>query len=67
MLPNFNIDNDVVNETQKSTHGINFEFDFSNGEFYIKDGRLQTLEGMEALKIWIEKVLRTELSKNFRS
>ncbi|TCO78015.1 DUF2634 domain-containing protein [Marinisporobacter balticus] len=40
--------------------GKSFLFDFEKGEFVIKDGRLVETIGKDALKIWIEKVLRTE-------
>ncbi|MBB6217502.1 hypothetical protein HNQ80_003623 [Anaerosolibacter carboniphilus] len=33
------------------------------GDFLLKDGRLIRVDGMEALKIWIIKVLKTEKSK----
>lgn len=37
-----------------------FLFDFEVGDFILKDGRLVEIEGVEALKVWIEKILRTE-------
>lgn len=40
--------------------GKSFLFDFKKGDFVLKDGKLVTVEGVEALKIWIEKTLRTE-------
>jgi len=51
-----------IQETPKdlSTIGKSFLFDFKTGDFIVKDGRLVKLKDIEALKIWIEKVIRTE-------
>jgi hypothetical protein len=35
-------------------------FDFEKGEFKIKNGKYYLIEGIEALKIWIYKALRTD-------
>lgn len=43
--------------------GKSFLFDFNQGDFVLKDGKLIPAEGEEALKIWIEKVLRTDKGK----
>lgn len=40
--------------------GKSFLFDFDKGDFVIKDGRLVEISGVEALKVWVEKILRTE-------
>ncbi len=40
--------------------GKSFLFDFENGDFILRDGRLVEVSGIEALKVWIEKILRTE-------
>ena len=40
--------------------GKSFLFDFTSDEFVIRDGKLVECDGMEAIKIWIEKILRTE-------
>jgi phage baseplate assembly protein W len=37
-----------------------FLFDFTAGEFVIRDGKLVECDGIEAIKIWVEKILRTE-------
>lgn len=60
MFPNqdINIDNVLKNETVK--HGKSFNFDFAKGEFVVIDGKVESIEGIEGLKIWIEKILRTE-------
>jgi hypothetical protein len=43
--------------------GKSFLFDFTVGDFTTQDGKLQTIEGLNALKVWIEKVLKTEKFK----
>lgn len=40
--------------------GKSFLFDFKSGDFVLKDGRLVEVSGVEAVKVWIEKILRTE-------
>lgn len=40
--------------------GKHIKFDFAAGEFVLIDGKTQLVDGDDALKIWIEKVLRTE-------
>ena len=35
-------------------------FDFDKGDFVVRDGKLIECDGIEAVKVWIEKILRTE-------
>jgi len=50
---------DVTNaETVMS--GKSFLFDFTAGDFIIRDGKLVECKGIDAIKVWIEKILRTE-------
>lgn len=49
-----------VNTEPVTTLGKHIRFDFAAGEFDLKDGKVQLVDGDEALRIWIEKVLRTE-------
>ena len=35
-------------------------FDFDIGDFIVRDGKLIECDGIEAVKVWIEKILRTE-------
>ncbi|WMM23665.1 DUF2634 domain-containing protein [Tissierella sp. MB52-C2] len=65
MFPKLDLDN-IAEELQfeeKKNEGKTFLFDFEKGDFVIKDGRLVEVEGKEAIKIWIEKILRTEKFK----
>lgn len=45
---------------QPTDLGTSFLYDFQKGEFVLKDGRLVPAEDLAALRVWIEKVLRTE-------
>lgn len=50
-----------LNTTKESPSGkISFQFDFSTGDFLIEDGKVKNLSGLEAIKIWITKVIKTE-------
>lgn len=35
-------------------------YDFDEGDFVLKDGKLVRVEGADAIRIWVEKLLRTE-------
>ena len=48
---------DRSNRIMKKT----FDFDFGNGEFVMKDGNPVILSGINALKLWIQKCMRTQL------
>jgi hypothetical protein len=40
--------------------GKSFLFDFATGQFVKRDGKLVLVEGRDAVKAWIEKVILTE-------
>ena len=54
-----------INQTSATTNisKKSFLFDFSKGEFVVKDGNVLVIEGVEALKVWIVKILKTEKFK----
>lgn len=52
--------NEDLLEEDEPLIGKSFLFDFKKGDFVLKDGKLVVLEGIEALKMWIIKVIRTE-------
>lgn len=62
MLPDIsNIEINIDNETETSYQNKrSFLFDFSQGDFVIKDGRIIKTKDLVAIKVWIEKVLKTE-------
>lgn len=38
-------------------------FDFETGDFLVTDGKVVTVTGLQALKLWIQKTLKTEKNK----
>ncbi len=61
MLPEISsIEINTENTSKATKLGKSFLFDFKKGDFILKDGRLVKTDDIEALKVWIEKVLRTE-------
>lgn len=63
MFPEFD-ENSIPSEPQDAAKtGTSFLFDFDKGDFVTVDGKLIKIDGIEAVKIWIEKVLRTEKFK----
>lgn len=65
MFPSLELDNIIQNniEQTEQKQGISYLFDFEKGDFVIKDGKLIEIEGKEAIKVWIEKILRTDKFK----
>lgn len=63
IIPN---QNNVIYENSNdrtSNGGKSFSFDFSSGDFHVVDGKLVEIDGIDALKAWIVKVLKTNKSK----
>lgn len=56
-------DNAKNNSSEIYSNGKSFLFDFNSGEFKLQDGKLSTIEKLEALKSWINKILRTDKNK----
>ncbi|NLW92364.1 MAG: DUF2634 domain-containing protein [Syntrophomonadaceae bacterium] len=53
--------NTTAEESDSSTElGTSYQYDFNTGEFVLIDGKLVTVSDIEAIKVWVEKVLRTE-------
>ena len=59
MFPN-STDIMISNETKSSSVTKSYLFDFGSGDFIVRDGKLVECDGIDAIKIWIEKILRTE-------
>ena len=59
MFPN-SIDITLDNESNISSGTKSYMFDFANGDFVVRDGKLIECDGIDAIKVWIEKILRTE-------
>ena len=64
MFPEFQFNSErTTTTTETSTNGRSFLFDFTTSEFVLKDGKVQVTEGVEAVKVWIQKILKTEKFK----
>lgn len=64
MLPKITeLELNVEEVTQPITRGKAFLFDYKKGDFIYKNGAPITVEGKEALKEWINKLIRTEKFK----
>lgn len=50
---------DLVQQTSPEIVHKTFLWDFSKGDFVLKDGRLVEVTGIEYVKVWVEKALRT--------
>lgn len=62
MFPNQDVNINTIEE-KNLEHGKSFDFDFKLGDFVVKDGNVELISGIDALKVWIEKILRTEKFK----
>lgn len=66
MLPNQNIITSIkelTNNNEVNSKGKSPKFDFYLGDFVVKDGKVATVTGLESLKLWIKKILRTKKNK----
>ena len=59
MFPN-STDIMLDNKSDTSSGTKSYLFDFENGDFVVRDGKLIECDGIESIKVWIEKILRTE-------
>jgi len=57
------LDNLTLSNNEISTSGKSFLFDFEAGDFITSDGKITEIAGLEALKVWIIKVLKTDKNK----
>lgn len=46
------------NETKLSSGTKSYLFDFDRGDFVVRDGKLIECDGIDAIKVWIEKIKR---------
>lgn len=62
MLPKITELNLNVEETTEGIPpiGMSFLYDFDKGDFVYRDGKLVELYGVDSLKMWIMKVMKTE-------
>ena len=59
MFPN-STDITLDNKSDTSSGTKSYMFDFENGDFVVRDGKIIECDGIESIKVWIEKILRTE-------
>ena len=59
MFPN-STDVMLDNKSDISSGTKSYLFDFTTGDFIVRDGKLIECDGIESIKVWIEKILRTE-------
>lgn len=62
MFPSTEITETTVTE-EASDMGTSFLFDFKKGDFITVDGKVSTANGLDAVEVWIKKVLHTEKGK----
>lgn len=63
MFPEYEPQINITKTNGTTSNGKSFLFDFSAGEFTLKAGKVQTVSGIDALIIWVEKILKTEKFK----
>ena len=63
MFPETNQTIAVTNTEPVSLGTKTFLFDFNRGDFVLRDGKLVVCDGIEAVKVWIEKIIRTEKNR----
>lgn len=62
MFPEFTEDIELQGDTLTEM-GKSFLFDFDAGDFTVTDGKILKCDGLDAVKVWIKKILYTEKSK----
>lgn len=63
MFPEYEPQLNNLDQDDKTTVGKSFLFDFKTEEFVLRDGKLIEIDGIEALKSRINKILKTEKFK----
>ena len=60
MFPQTQSVNNIQSQSEIGNGTKTYLFDFEKGDFVIRDGKLVECDGIEAIKVWIEKILKTE-------
>lgn len=63
IFPQMQINIENIQTTDSNTLGKSFLFDFEKDDFILKDGKLVEATELESIRIWVEKVIRTEKFK----
>ncbi len=53
----------ISQEKERLDGKKSFQYDFLVGDFVQRDGSVSSTEGLQAVKVWVEKVLRTEKNR----
>lgn len=56
-------ENITMNNSPLTKMGKSFLFDFDAGDFTVVDGKVQECHSIEAVRVWIKKVLYTEKNR----
>lgn len=59
IFPELQVPETIEASPKPLTYGKELAFNFATGQFVLEDGRPKVVEGVEALRIWVEKALRT--------
>lgn len=54
------IESQLIEDESVEWNGTTYLYDFKKGDFIYRNGKLIPVVGIEALRVWIEKVIRTE-------
>jgi phage baseplate assembly protein W len=63
MFPELEIDEINIVENETTQMGKSFLFDFDKGDFVLVNGGLVEADLKTSIKVWIQKILRTELNR----
>ena len=59
IFPDIDVTEETTGTSEILTYGKELAFDFEVGDFVYENGAPKVVEDVEALKVWIEKALRT--------
>ena len=59
LYPDVSVPQTSTASSKPLTYGKELAFDFVAGDFIYEDGKPKILTGIDALKVWIEKAIRT--------
>lgn len=66
MFPKLDLDlarEEIREDAEEESQGISYLYDFKKKDFVIRAGSLIEIEGAQGVRVWIEKILRTERFK----
>ena len=63
MFPIIEVEENLITQEKDESIGKTYLFDFDEGEFILKDGKLVIANELQAIEMWIRKVISTEKFK----